>query len=192
MPVQQIEETLLLHHPATLAGLSCVDLLRISFFLDIIRMHAIAPPNQHTFLSFFLNCHPTRLGMKHLPQGARWLKWLEREFTDRKVRGSIPTSVSRLPLSRLGQPGSIPALVLPSGGMAARHRKVVLLRYTELHLVSTGDSNESLVYGILRLNVLHKGRLMFQLVRRSRYRNTSYRRNTLLIRLLTTLFATAR
>ncbi|KAG5443088.1 hypothetical protein CSKR_113848 [Clonorchis sinensis] len=46
---------------------------------------------------------------------------LERECTDRKVRGSNPAS--RLPLSRLGQPGSIPALVLPSGGMAARHRK---------------------------------------------------------------------
>ncbi|KAG5442242.1 hypothetical protein CSKR_100174, partial [Clonorchis sinensis] len=39
------------------------------------------------------------------------------------VRGSNPTSASRLSLSRLEQPGSIPALVLPSGGMAARHRK---------------------------------------------------------------------
>ncbi|KER33407.1 hypothetical protein T265_00718 [Opisthorchis viverrini] len=39
------------------------------------------------------------------------------------VRGSNPTSATRLPLSRLGQPGSIPALVLPSGDMAARHRK---------------------------------------------------------------------
>ncbi|KAG5452465.1 hypothetical protein CSKR_110233 [Clonorchis sinensis] len=58
-----------------------------------------------------------------IKRGARWLKWLERELTDRKVRGSNPTSASRLPLSRLGQPGSIPALVLPSGGMAARHRK---------------------------------------------------------------------
>ncbi|KER21028.1 hypothetical protein T265_10553 [Opisthorchis viverrini] len=50
-----------------------------------------------------------------------WTKWLEREFTDRKVRGSNPTSATRLPLSRFGQPGSIPALV-PSCGMAARHR----------------------------------------------------------------------
>ncbi|KAG5443202.1 hypothetical protein CSKR_110549 [Clonorchis sinensis] len=50
-------------------------------------------------------------------------QWLERERTDRKVRGSNPASASRLPLPRLGQPGSIPALVLPSGGMAARHRK---------------------------------------------------------------------
>ncbi|KAG5453182.1 hypothetical protein CSKR_112744, partial [Clonorchis sinensis] len=57
------------------------------------------------------------------PRTFRRPKWLEREFTDRKVRGSNPTSASRLPLSRLGQPGSIPALVLPSGGMAARHRK---------------------------------------------------------------------
>ncbi|KER27333.1 hypothetical protein T265_13818, partial [Opisthorchis viverrini] len=40
-------------------------------------------------------------------RGARWPKWLEREFTDRKVRGSNPTSTTRLPLSRLGQPGSI-------------------------------------------------------------------------------------
>ncbi|GAA50173.1 immunoglobulin-binding protein 1b [Clonorchis sinensis] len=48
---------------------------------------------------------------------------LGRKFTDQKVRGSNRTSASRLPLSRLGQPGSIPALVLPSGGMAVRHRK---------------------------------------------------------------------
>ncbi|KAG5445918.1 hypothetical protein CSKR_111960 [Clonorchis sinensis] len=52
----------------------------------------------------------------------RWLRWLEREFTDRKVLRSNPTSASRLPLSRLGKPGIIPALVLPSSGMAARHR----------------------------------------------------------------------
>ncbi|KER20280.1 hypothetical protein T265_11141 [Opisthorchis viverrini] len=34
--------------------------------------------------------------------GERWLKWLEREFTDRKVRGLNLTSAPRLPLSRLG------------------------------------------------------------------------------------------
>ncbi|KAG5441187.1 hypothetical protein CSKR_102396 [Clonorchis sinensis] len=55
--------------------------------------------------------------------GARWPKRLECEFTDQKVRGSNPTSASRLPLSRIDQPGSIPALVQPSGGMAVRHRK---------------------------------------------------------------------
>ncbi|KER23378.1 hypothetical protein T265_14650, partial [Opisthorchis viverrini] len=64
------------------------------------------------------------LGHVLRPEGARWLKWLEREFTDRKVR-SNPNSASRLPLSKLGQPGSIPALVLPSSSMAARHRKGV-------------------------------------------------------------------
>ncbi|KAG5444579.1 hypothetical protein CSKR_108055 [Clonorchis sinensis] len=51
------------------------------------------------------------------PQGTRWLKWLECEFTDRKVRGSNPTSASRLPLSRLGQPGNIsPRFSLGSHG----------------------------------------------------------------------------
>ncbi|KER24697.1 hypothetical protein T265_07699 [Opisthorchis viverrini] len=53
---------------------------------------------------------------------ARWTKRLEREFTDRKVRGSNPTSASRLPPSRFGQLGSIRALMLPSGNMAARRR----------------------------------------------------------------------
>ncbi|KAG5444487.1 hypothetical protein CSKR_101833 [Clonorchis sinensis] len=43
--------------------------------------------------------------------GARRPKWLERELTDRKIRGSNPTSAFRIPLSRLGQPGSIPALL---------------------------------------------------------------------------------
>ncbi|KAG5446663.1 hypothetical protein CSKR_112980 [Clonorchis sinensis] len=57
-------------------------------------------------------------GLRFHPS-ARWFNWLEHEFTDRKVRGSNPTSASQLPLSRLGQPASIPALVLPSGGMAA-------------------------------------------------------------------------
>ncbi|KER26817.1 hypothetical protein T265_13932, partial [Opisthorchis viverrini] len=50
-------------------------------------------------------------------------QWLQRKFTDRKVRGSNPASASQLSLSRLGQPGSITALVLPSNSMAARHRK---------------------------------------------------------------------
>ncbi|KAG5446562.1 hypothetical protein CSKR_111598 [Clonorchis sinensis] len=76
---------------------------------------------EHCFISF-------RRGIKRKLElkatyGARWLKWLEHDFTDRKVRGSNPTSASRLPLSRLRQPGSIPALLLPLGGMAAGHRK---------------------------------------------------------------------
>ncbi|KER21750.1 hypothetical protein T265_09989 [Opisthorchis viverrini] len=67
--------------------------------------------------------HLVRSNRYNQAHRARRPKWLEREFTDRKVRGSNPTSVSRLPLSRLGQPGSIPALVPPSVGMVARHRK---------------------------------------------------------------------
>ncbi|KAG5448583.1 hypothetical protein CSKR_102016 [Clonorchis sinensis] len=43
----------------------------------------------------------------------------------RKVYGLNPTYVYRLPLSKLGQLGSIPALVLPLGGVAARPRKGV-------------------------------------------------------------------
>ncbi|KER25349.1 hypothetical protein T265_07153 [Opisthorchis viverrini] len=39
------------------------------------------------------------------------------------IRGPNPTSASRLTLSRLGQPGSIPTLVQPSDGMAVRHQK---------------------------------------------------------------------
>ncbi|KER33938.1 LOW QUALITY PROTEIN: hypothetical protein T265_12524 [Opisthorchis viverrini] len=40
-----------------------------------------------------------------------------------RARGSNATSVTRLPLSRLVRPGSIPALVTPTCGMSARHRK---------------------------------------------------------------------
>ncbi|KAG5450408.1 hypothetical protein CSKR_201189, partial [Clonorchis sinensis] len=41
------------------------------------------------------------------------------------VRGSNPSSAFRLPLTRLEQRGSIPTLLLPSGGVTARHRKGV-------------------------------------------------------------------
>ncbi|KAG5443693.1 hypothetical protein CSKR_104604 [Clonorchis sinensis] len=60
-------------------------------------------------------------------------QWLEREFTDREVCGSNPTSASRLPLSRLGQPGIIPALVLPPGSMAVRRRKGATAERTKAH-----------------------------------------------------------
>ncbi|KAG5442809.1 hypothetical protein CSKR_112272 [Clonorchis sinensis] len=87
-------------------------------------------PSQQEFVDV-AGCKLTRIIFIEMEKGsfkkigARWLKWLEREFTDRKVRGSNLTSASRLPLSRHGQPSSVPALVLPSGGMAARHRKGV-------------------------------------------------------------------
>ncbi|KAG5441825.1 hypothetical protein CSKR_100691 [Clonorchis sinensis] len=63
------------------------------------------------------------LGWKHCKRS--WPITVQRELTDRKIRGSNLTSASRLLMSRLGQPGSSPALVLPSGGMAGRHRKGV-------------------------------------------------------------------
>ncbi|KER29088.1 hypothetical protein T265_04182 [Opisthorchis viverrini] len=62
-------------------------------------------------------------------------QWLGREFTNQYVRGSNPNSASRLLLPRLGQPGSIAALVLPSGGTAARKRNgVTAERVDWLHL----------------------------------------------------------
>ncbi|KER20209.1 hypothetical protein T265_15371, partial [Opisthorchis viverrini] len=81
------------------------------------RLGAMLPGHERSSVRPSLLCH-----LKDA-LGASWPKWLEHEFTDRKVRGSNPTSTTRLPLSRLGQPGSIPALMLPSGGVAARHRK---------------------------------------------------------------------
>ncbi|KAG5453756.1 Mothers against decapentaplegic 2 [Clonorchis sinensis] len=61
-------------------------------------------------------CHVEQIRYINGNAGARWPKWLEREFTDRNARGSNPTSASRIPLSRLGQLGSIPAIALPPGG----------------------------------------------------------------------------
>ncbi|KER25508.1 hypothetical protein T265_07073 [Opisthorchis viverrini] len=46
-------------------------------------------------------------------------------MSNEKARGSKPATASRFTPSRFGQPDSIPALVLPSGGMAARHRNGV-------------------------------------------------------------------
>ncbi|KER33773.1 hypothetical protein T265_12543, partial [Opisthorchis viverrini] len=82
---------------------------------------AAMPPEGSTRAEILPGC--PCLGNSSRGASIGWPKWLEREFTDRKIRGSNPTYVSRLPLSRLGQPGSIPALVLPSDGMAARHRR---------------------------------------------------------------------
>ncbi|KAG5455344.1 hypothetical protein CSKR_105497 [Clonorchis sinensis] len=69
--------------------------------------------------------------------GARWPKWLECEFTDREIRGSNPPSASRLPLSRLEQPGTIPVLMLLSCGMAVRHRKGVTAGQLFILLLTT-------------------------------------------------------
>ncbi|KER26958.1 hypothetical protein T265_05867 [Opisthorchis viverrini] len=49
-----------------------------------------------------------------------------------------------------------------------------MMKYTplQINLLFTTDPTESLVYDVLQLNVLHTGRLMFQLARYSRYRRS--------------------
>ncbi|KER32952.1 LOW QUALITY PROTEIN: hypothetical protein T265_12705, partial [Opisthorchis viverrini] len=81
-----------------------------------LKMLAIGQ-HQVPFISSYHCCTAVRSAHSELAQ------CLEGEFTDRKVRGSNPISAPRVPLSRLGQPGSIPALELPSGGMVPRHRE---------------------------------------------------------------------
>ncbi|KAG5444399.1 hypothetical protein CSKR_103019 [Clonorchis sinensis] len=63
-------------------------------------------PHQHIVIN---NFNP-------LPRMARWL---QHEFTGQKVHGLNLTSATRLPLSMLGQPGSMPPIALPSSGTAA-------------------------------------------------------------------------
>ncbi|KER27498.1 hypothetical protein T265_05459 [Opisthorchis viverrini] len=75
------------------------------------------------------------------------------------IYGSNPTSASGLPLSRLGQPGSIPAFVLPSGGMA--DQAYMRIKYTGLLrntlVCKTLNPGESLVYDVSRpLKVPHQ------------------------------------
>ncbi|KER20360.1 hypothetical protein T265_15332, partial [Opisthorchis viverrini] len=60
-------------------------------------------------LSFWALCPLTLVVLQTVMQKSiiliiRRPKWLEREFTDWKVRGSNPTSASRLPLCRLRRP----------------------------------------------------------------------------------------
>ncbi|KAG5454321.1 hypothetical protein CSKR_109227, partial [Clonorchis sinensis] len=50
--------------------------------------------------------------------------------------------------------------------------------HSHVDWVFTEDSSESLVYGVVQLNVLHRGRLMFQLVRCSRYRSVFFLKET--------------
>ncbi|KAG5443195.1 hypothetical protein CSKR_110543 [Clonorchis sinensis] len=67
----------------------------------------------------------------------RWLKWLERESTNRKICGPNPASASRLRPSRLGQPGCILALVLPPGGMATIGQGIktlICILFTKLNI----------------------------------------------------------
>ncbi|KAG5451502.1 hypothetical protein CSKR_112089 [Clonorchis sinensis] len=78
--------------------------------------------------------------LKYTNPGGDIAQWLERELTNRKLRSSNPTSASRFLLSRIGQLGSIPALMLPSGGMIARHREdVIAERYKQIPLDQAED-----------------------------------------------------
>ncbi|KAG5449242.1 hypothetical protein CSKR_100666 [Clonorchis sinensis] len=63
--------------------------------------------------------------VRTLPSIAQWVAEVRKPPHHGKVQSLRDNSASRLPLSRLGQPGNIPTLLLPSGGMAARHRKGV-------------------------------------------------------------------
>ncbi|KER33870.1 hypothetical protein T265_00315 [Opisthorchis viverrini] len=79
--------------------------------------------------------------------GARWLKWLEREFADRKVPYSNATSDTRPPLSRLGRLDSSPALVLLSGCMAASTSRWVWT-YGRNHANCTAPHAFDLLYDV--------------------------------------------
>ncbi|KER30145.1 hypothetical protein T265_03402 [Opisthorchis viverrini] len=63
-------------------------------------------------------------------------EWLGREFTDRKICGSNPTCASRLPLSRLGQPGSIHVSFGSSDGVPPTRNHT--MNFTKLPLAAGG------------------------------------------------------
>ncbi|KAG5452055.1 hypothetical protein CSKR_111099 [Clonorchis sinensis] len=59
---------------------------------------------------------------QHEPEVTRWLR---HELTDQNIHVLNPTPAFRLLLSKLGQPGGVSDLVLPSDGMAVSYRKGV-------------------------------------------------------------------
>ncbi|KER26342.1 hypothetical protein T265_14023, partial [Opisthorchis viverrini] len=95
--------------------------------LMILRNHSGASNkrwlNSGNILAWQIRCPEFKLQEYAPLLGSEMTQWLKRKFTDRMVRGS--TSASQLPLSSVVQPGSIPALVLLSGGTAARRQKRV-------------------------------------------------------------------
>ncbi|KAG5449526.1 hypothetical protein CSKR_111834 [Clonorchis sinensis] len=95
---------------------------------------------------------------------AEMAHWLESEFTDWKICGSNPTSASRLPLSRLGQPSSIPALVFPSGGMVVRHRKGAIVEQPVfIDVISLAKSVGCLAVGLFVVSLWAKSNSIDQL-----------------------------
>ncbi|KER26429.1 hypothetical protein T265_06344 [Opisthorchis viverrini] len=123
----------------------CVStFISVTSFPDVT---ALLPPlrylaaHNHTGNSVAVTTQLLLLFGKWLFGRSERVQWLEREFTDRKVRGLNPTSASRLFLSRLEQPGSVPALVLASGGISVRHRKCVTARRLSIILfIESGNS----------------------------------------------------
>ncbi|KAG5443665.1 hypothetical protein CSKR_102563 [Clonorchis sinensis] len=104
------------HLDFTCQGLGNLAVFQPSFFLRVVWQidpEKMPQLNDLFSLLFFI----MRLNANLWPWGNNWLSG--------SVRRSNPASATRLSLSRLGQPDSIPALVLPSGSMAAGHRKGV-------------------------------------------------------------------
>ncbi|KAG5444602.1 hypothetical protein CSKR_100705 [Clonorchis sinensis] len=98
-------------------GFMFVDHIKLN---SVVSLSEILLPNPKSeCVAESGHCH----GVQRSVESNGALKSRKATNADWKVRGSNPTSASRLPLSRLGQPGSIPALVSPSGGVAVRHRK---------------------------------------------------------------------
>ncbi|KAG5445665.1 hypothetical protein CSKR_111203 [Clonorchis sinensis] len=65
--------------------------------------------------------------LQHKTPENRWnedYQMIERNLSNSSLRPVVWLQTSRHQ-SRLGQPGNIPALVIPSGGTAARHREGV-------------------------------------------------------------------
>ncbi|KER21238.1 hypothetical protein T265_10398 [Opisthorchis viverrini] len=70
-------------------------------------------------------------------------QWLGCQLTDHKVRGSDPASASPLILSRLRQLSSIRTFVLPSGSMAASHRRDGVSRLKVHYCLETSQTTDS-------------------------------------------------
>ncbi|KER30188.1 hypothetical protein T265_03342 [Opisthorchis viverrini] len=104
--------------------------------------------------------------LRYVSVGDEMAQWLERLSTNRKIRCSNPTSTSRLLLSRFEQPGSIPAFVLPSGGMHVdpRFQVTEFLKEVEIHLEIAG-SGELLDVIHARYHGPHKQMLAHMVVR---------------------------
>ncbi|KAG5447968.1 hypothetical protein CSKR_100914 [Clonorchis sinensis] len=126
-----------------------IDVFNQSFRLDNLTTRQRCLAGNASALQFLREQVATRVPAPSLEDQEIWL---EREITDRKVCGSNPTSAFRLVLSRFGQRGNIPDLVLPSGGMAARHRKCATAERVSCSLQSTYCSWNVMLCGHITLS----------------------------------------